>query len=166
MKTADPVALRPFLPSDAPRLVAIFRSAIEELTDEDYDDDQREAWASASDDAEAFAARLAGHLTLVATRAGEAVGFLTLKDDRHIDLLYVDPTSVGTGVATDLTAAAEILSKARGAASLSVDASDTALGFFQARGYVPERRNTVPRGDVWLSNTTLRKALDVTKGPK
>lgn len=160
-----PVALRPFLPDDAPRLAALFRAAIEELTEEDYDDDQREAWASAADDEEAFAARLAANLTLLASRDGEVVGFASLKDGRHIDLLYVDPQSAGTGVAASLAAALETLAKARGADALSVDASDTALGFFQARGYVPERRNTVPRGDVWLSNTTLRKVLDTKKVP-
>jgi putative acetyltransferase len=40
-----------------------------------------------------------------------------------------------------------------------VDASDTALVFFQKRGYVPKQRNTVPRGGVWLGNTTMEKSL-------
>lgn len=162
---SDPVALRPFLPSDAPRLAAIFRSAISELTDEDYDDDQREAWAASADDEGAFAARLAASLTLVATRDSEPVGFVSLKDGSLIDLLYVDPESAGTGVAASLVGAIETLAAARGETALTVDASDTALGFFQARGYTPERRNTVPRGDVWLSNTTLRKALGSKKVP-
>lgn len=161
-----PVALRPFLPDDVPRLAALFRAAIAELTEEDYDDDQREAWASAADDEAAFAARLSDNLTLLASRDGEVVGFASLKDGRHIDFLYVDPQSAGTGVAASLAAALETLAKARGADVLSVDASDTALGFFQARGYVPERRNTVPRGDVWLSNTTLRKVLGEVKASR
>jgi putative acetyltransferase len=41
-----------------------------------------------------------------------------------------------------------------------VDASDTALGFFQKRGYVPQHRNTVPRSGVWLGNTTMEKSLE------
>lgn len=162
---SDPVALRPFLPEDAPRLAALFRAAIAALTEEDYDDDQREAWASAADDEDAFAARLAANLTLLATRDGATVGFVSLKDGALIDLLYVDPSSAGTGVAASLVGAVETIAAARGASALTVDASDTALGFFQARGYVPERRNTVPRGDVWLSNTTLRKVLDTKKVP-
>ena len=48
---------------------------------------------------------------------------------------------------------------ARGAAKLSVDASDTARGFFEKRGYVAQQRNTVSVGGEWLANTTLQKQL-------
>ncbi len=40
------VALRPYVPADARRCAEIFRLSIEELAAEDYDADQREAWAS------------------------------------------------------------------------------------------------------------------------
>ncbi|MDQ0506484.1 GNAT family N-acetyltransferase [Xanthobacter agilis] len=159
MNDSARVSLRPFLPADAPALAALFRAAIEELTGDDYDADQQEAWAAAADDEEAFGARLAGLLTLVALRSGAPVGFLALKDDSHIDLLYVHPEAVETGVAATLCAAAEALAHGRGAKAVTVDASDTALGFFLHRGYQPERRNTVSLGGEWLSNTTLRKVL-------
>lgn len=161
----NPAALRPFLPSDAKLLAAIFRAAIAGLTEEDYDDDQREAWAAKADDEAAFAERLAKNLTLVAVADGEPVGFITLKDDRHIDLLYVDPGVAGMGVGAMLCGAAETLAKARGAKALTVDASDTALGFFQHRGYEPQSRNTVPLGDVWLANTTMRKSFEPQRVP-
>ncbi|MGU3493215.1 N-acetyltransferase family protein [Xanthobacteraceae bacterium A53D] len=151
--------LRPMLPADVPVLAAIFRAAIFELTDEDYDDDQQEAWAEAADDEEEFATRLTEQLTLVATREGEPVGFVSVKDNASIDLLYVRPDVAGEGVATLLCDAAEKLAQARGAKSLKADASDTALGFFQKRGYVPMSRNTVPRGDVWLGNTSVEKTF-------
>ena len=151
--------LRPYLPEDASRLAIIFRSAIMELTEDDYDDDQQEAWAAKADDGEAFAARLAAGLTLVAVVEGEPMGFATLKDNTHIDMLYVDPEIAETGVARLLCDALERLAQARGATSLTVDASDTALGFFQHRDYVAQRRNTVALGDVWLANTTLTKEM-------
>ena len=43
-------ALRPFLPADAPALARLFRASVEILAEEDYTDDQRSAWAAASDD--------------------------------------------------------------------------------------------------------------------
>ena len=52
------VSLRPYLPDDAPELIEIFREAVMELTVDEYDEDQREAWASAADDEEAFAKQL------------------------------------------------------------------------------------------------------------
>lgn len=157
-------SLRPYLPADAADLASLFRASIAELTGEDYDSDQQEAWAAAADDEEAFGARLAGLLTLVAVKAGAPVGFAALKDNAHIEFLYVDPSVAGTGVATTLCDALETLARGRGTKTLSVDASDTALGFFQRRGYVPQRRNMVPRAAEWLGNTTMTKTFGAEAG--
>ena len=59
-------------------LAEIFRASIEELTEDDYNPAQQEAWASAADDLEAFAARLGKQLTLIATLDGSPVGFISL----------------------------------------------------------------------------------------
>lgn len=158
-RAAAKAALRPFLPDDAPHLADLFRSAIMDLTGEDYDADQQEAWAAAADDGARFAAGLAAGLTLVAVVDGDPVGFATLKDGGHLDMLYVAPEVAGMGIGRLLCDALERLAAARGTQALSVDSSDTALGFFQHRGYVAQRRNSVPRADVWLANTTLRKTL-------
>ncbi|MCK0196157.1 GNAT family N-acetyltransferase [Ancylobacter sp. 6x-1] len=159
MSAAPAASLRPALPADAETLAALMRASIFALTGDDYDEDQQEAWAAAADDEEAFAAGLAGRLTLVATRDGEPVGFVALADNRVIDLLYVHPEAAGQGVGTLLCDAIEKLAAARGATVLTADASDTALAFFQKRGYVAQSRNSVPRGDVWLGNTTVQKKL-------
>jgi hypothetical protein len=58
-----------------------------------------------------------------------------------------------------LADALEKLAGARGAAKLAVDASDTAYGFFAHRGYSAQQRNSVPRGEEWLTNTTMHKQL-------
>lgn len=159
MSAAPAAALRPALPADTPVLAAIAAAAIFDLTGEDYDHDQQEAWASVAGDEETLAERLADSLTLVATREGAPVGFIALADNKVIDFLYVHPEVAGQGIGALLCDAIEKLATARGAKSLSVDASDTALVFFQKRGYVPMQRNTVPRGGVWLGNTTMEKSL-------
>jgi putative acetyltransferase len=154
-------ALRPFLPKDGELLAQIFRDSIEELTVEDYDDAQRGAWIAVADDEEAFIERLAGQLTLVATVAGSPVGFISVKGKDHIDMLYVHPSMSLCGVATLLTDAVEKLTHARGATHLTVDASDTAEPFFKKRGFVAQRRQTVPCGDEWLGNTHMEKRFEV-----
>ncbi|MFG1344870.1 GNAT family N-acetyltransferase [Xanthobacter autotrophicus DSM 431] len=159
-----PVSLRPFLPADAPLLAALFRASIAELTGDDYDEEQQEAWSAAADDEAAFAERLASRLTLVAHRGGTPAGFIALKDNAHIDLLYVAPDAAGSGVGKALCDAVEALAKARGSRAVSVDASDTALGFFQRRGYVAHRRNMVPLADTWLGNTAMEKAFSEGAG--
>jgi putative acetyltransferase len=151
-------SLRPFLPADLPRLAAIFRASIEELTSEDYNEAQQAAWAALADDDE-FAARLARDLMLVALLQGEITGFASLRGEDHIGMLYVDPQAAGQGIATTLCDALEKLVGARGATKLSVDASDTARGFFQKRGYQPLHRQTVDCFGEWLGNTAMEKRL-------
>ena len=120
-------------------LAEIFRASIEELTAEDYSEAQQEAWASAADDEEEFGARLAGELTLVATYDGAAVGFASLADNKRIDMLYVHPAAAGQGAGTMLCDALEKLAAARGSKELTVDASDTARGFFEKRGFMAQQ---------------------------
>ncbi|WP_330084607.1 GNAT family N-acetyltransferase [Methylocystis iwaonis] len=151
--------LRPYLASDAAALAALFRASIEALAAEDYDADQREAWASAADDEAAFAARLAGALTIVALADGEVAGFASLKDNKLLDMLYVRPDFVGQGVGAALANAIEKLAGARGTKTLTVEASDTARDFFAARGYAAQSRNTVTIAGEWLGNTTMTKQL-------
>lgn len=158
-KTRTTAGLRPFLPSDTALLAEIFRASISELTAEDYSEAQQAAWMASAGDEEAFGKRLAGELTLVATVNGEAVGFAALKGKDVVDMLYVHPAVAGQGVGAQLIDALEKLAAARGATKLTADASDTALGFFQRRGYVPQQRNSVARDDEWLANTTVQKTL-------
>ena len=134
-------------------------ASIEELTGDDYNEAQQEAWAAAADDEAAFGRSSAGELTLVATLEGSPVGFASLEGKDKIDMLYVHPAVAGQGVGAMLVDALEKLAGSRGTQQLTVDASDTAQGFFQKRGYVAQQRNTVSVGGEWLANTTMHKQL-------
>jgi putative acetyltransferase len=151
--------LRPYLRSDAATLAALFRESIEQLAAEDYDADQREAWASAADDEAAFAARLSSALTIIALVSGDVAGFASLKDNKLLDMLYVHPEFAGQGVGSALADGIEKLAGARGAKAITVEASDAARDFFSARGYVGQSRNTVSVAGQWLGNTTMTKEL-------
>jgi len=155
-------ALRPLLPADPPLLAETFRASIEELTGDDYSEAQQVAWAAMADDEDAFAARLADQLTLVATMEGSPVGFVSLEPPDTIDLLYVHPAVAGRGVGSMLLDAIERLMAGRGAARLVADVSDSARDFFARRGYQPQQRNTVSCQGEWLANTTMEKALKPT----
>lgn len=152
-------ALRPFLPADTVPLQDLYAQSIEELTADDYDEDQRLAWISRAADPVAFAKRLAENVTLIVERDGERLGFASLKGNTEIDLLYVHPYAAGEGVASALLDALERIAAARGATALTADVSDTAHDVFEGRGYQPVRRNNIPIDDVWLANTTMTKSL-------
>jgi putative acetyltransferase len=151
--------LRPFLPADTMALRELFAQSIEELTAEDYDEDQRVAWASVAADAEAFAERLGSMVTLVVQVDGEYAGFASLKDNANFEMLYVHPYHAGQGVGAALADAIERLARGRGATEITVESSDTAVPFFEGRGYEAKQRNMVPRDDLWLANTTMKKQL-------
>jgi putative acetyltransferase len=160
MATAHPkLALRPFLPEDAPLLAEIFRAAVAALTAEDYSEAQQEAWASVAEDVDAFGKDLAGQLTLIATMEGSPIGFASLEGKDKIGMLYVHPAVAGQGVGAMLVDALEKLAGSRGVGKLKVDASDSARGFFERRGFVSKTRNTVTVGGEWLANTTMVKPL-------
>lgn len=156
---SDEYPLRPFLPADTMALRDLFAQSIDELTADDYDEDQRIAWAASAEDAAEFRARLAGALTLIVQLDGEYLGFGSLKDNKIIDMLYVHPDYAGEGVGAALADALEKIAAARGAEAITVDASDTAVPFFERRGYIAAQRNSVPLDDQWLSNTTMIKRL-------
>ena len=159
MSGSDDFPLRPYLAADIMPLRELFAASIEELAQDDYTEDQRLAWVSAAADAEAFAKRLSSNLTLVVHIEDEHLGFATLKDNAVLDMLYVHPWHARIGVATALVDAMEKIATARGVEAMTVEASDTAVPFFEERGYAATSRNLVEMDDEWLSNTSMTKQL-------
>lgn len=157
--------LRPFVMADAPALRELFAQSIYELTAEDYEEEQRIAWAATAADGAAFAKKLAGLTTLVVEQGGEYFGFASLKDNTVIEMLYVHPWHAGEGIGSTLADALEKIATGRGAEALTVESSETAVAFFEGRGYVQERRNSISHDDeVWLTTTTMKKQLKAPQG--
>ena len=153
-----PLALRPMLPSDAPLLAEIMHESVLELTSDDYNAEQQEAWAAVAEERET-AEKFVKQLTLVATLAGSPIGFISLAGADKVDMLYVHPAAVGQGAGAMLLDAVEKLAAARGAQALTVEASDNALPFFQKHGFTGQQRNSILLHGEWLANTTMKKAL-------
>ena len=160
------VPLRPYIATDARRCAEIFRSSIEELAADDYDAEQREAWASRADDEAAFGLSLAGMLTLIALVDGEEAGFASLKGSDLIHMVFVAPEFARRGVATALVDALVRLAGARGAKTLTVEASEVARPLFDRLGFTAQRRNVVNIGGEWLANTTMTKTLGAEPAPE
>ena len=106
---------------------------------------------------QAFGARLAGALTLLAMIDGAVAGFASLKGADEIDMLFVDPEFARQGVGRTLVDALTKLAEARGAKRLTAEASDVAKPLFERLGFAAQQRNLVGVGDQWLANTTMAK---------
>ena len=152
------VALRPYLPADAPRCAEIFRSSVEEIA-------ARRLWRRAARGMgragrrrTGFRRPACGRLTLIAMIDGEIAGFASLKGADQIDMLYVDPEFArqASGRALDRS-----VDEARASARrkrLTGEASDTAKPLFERR-LTRRARNLVRIGEQWLANTTMTKPL-------
>ena len=157
------LAMRPMLPADVPLLAEIFRASIEELSADDYSEAQQEAWASAADDEEEFGARLAGELTLVATFDGRRSDLLRSPATKTSTCCTCIRSRPGRARRDALRCAGKARRRPR-RKELSVEASDTARGFFEKRGFKAQQRNTVSLAGEWLANTTMIKPLGRRRG--
>ena len=112
------VSFRPYLPADAVRCAEIFRDAIEITAADDYDEDQRAAWAARADDEELVRRKACGAAHHRRDAGRFVVAFASLKGVDELDMLYVDPAAGRQGVGSALVDAVERLARARGAKRL------------------------------------------------
>jgi putative acetyltransferase len=159
------VSLRPFLPSDIASISELIQASINELGSEDYSADQCAAWGETLSDEAKLVERLSKSVTLLALHEDEPCGFIALKDNIIIDLIYTAPHFAQKGVATFLCGAIELLATGRKSTKLIVDASDTAVPLFTKLKFTPVQRNTVTINGQWLANTTMQKELNPNSAP-
>ena len=147
------VVLRPYRSEDIEAIIDLFIDAVMHV--KEYDEKQRTAWAGDREEKKGWDASFLEHKTLVAEMDGEIVGFADMDGD-YLDRLYVAFDKQGKGIATALVDELE-----KGHDAVTVHASYTALPFFEKRGYVVEKKQTVVRHGVELFNFAMRKNLRV-----
>lgn len=151
--------IRPYSPSDLPEILSLFRRAVHTVAQEDYPPAQLEAWAPRCPAIQIWADSLASHFALVAVENGKLAGFADLEEPGYFDRLYVAPETLHQGVARELAARIEARAQELGAASITVHASKTALGFFLHRGYRILREQTVECRGEFLTNFVMKKEI-------
>jgi len=155
----DALLIRPWEPSDAPVLSALYEASVRALGASDYSPAQVEAWASLTPSAEALAGHMSdGRMRLVAMM-GDIAGFIDVEDDGHIDLLYVSPAAARLGVAQGLLEAAEALAGLNGLNRLFAEASETARPLFDRLGYSIVARRDFEVVGVPIHNWAVEKVL-------
>lgn len=126
--------LRPYVPTDAPALLDLFRETVRRVNSRDYTPTQVQAWASTEIDAAAWMLRFEGRFVVVAEINGGPVGFAELESSGHIDRFYVAADRQREGVGAALWSAIETEARRRGFPRLFLEASITARPFFESRG--------------------------------
>ena len=151
--------IRPYRGEDAPALRAIFWRAVQEGAASAYDQRQRNAWARAPEVPPDWPDRLGRQITLVAEQAGTAVGFMTLGHDGHLDLAFVAPEAMGTGVAAALHDRVLAEAAARGLSLLTTEASHLARRFLLRQGWREIAEQEVEIGGARLTSFRMEKCV-------
>ncbi len=149
--------IRAYAPGDRTALTALFYDTVHTVCARDYAPAQLDAWAPADPDAAAWDAALEGRTVLVAEENGALWGFGSIGEDGYLDLLYVHKDHQGRGVGSVLC---DFLEMQCPAEHVTVHASKTARGFFEARGYRALRRREVERRGQTLTNFVMERETD------
>lgn len=145
------MTIRPYNIKDISVLSELFFETVHAVNSRDYCEEQLFAWAPSRDCLLARAEEFAAQNCLVAEEDGRVVGFAGMEDG-HLDMLYVHRDEQSRGIATALCNELE-----RGQERITTFASLTAKGFFERRGYVAIKRQTVERRGVLLDNFIMVK---------
>ncbi len=158
--------IRRYEPSDAEATREVFRRAVHGTAARDYDPDQLAAWTSGSG-ADSWPERRMLADTWVAELAGEVVGFTDVDAGGYVDMMFVDPSAGGRGVASALLSRVRRIVLDRGLDEWTVHASLTARPLFERHGFAVAREQRVERAGVELTNFVMRGAVapKVLPGP-
>ncbi|HNR07626.1 MAG TPA: GNAT family N-acetyltransferase [Saprospiraceae bacterium] len=156
--------IRRAVPSDLDDLLTLFKNTISFINSRDYNPQQTEAWISSIHDRERWLDKIQKQYFILYLEGGRVLGFASLDQGRHIDLLYVHHKRQGEGIAALLLLELETEAKKYpGPPYLNTHASITALPFFTSKGFTIVRENKVNLKGVELHNYEMKKALDLNQ---
>ena len=153
------MTLRPYQSTDAPALLALFKETIRRVNARDYGPEQIQAWASDDIAPDLWAKRFEGRFVVVAEERERQVGFAELEPNGHIDRVYVSADHQSQGIGAQLLAALLSEAQRQGLTRLFVEASITALPFFQAQGFVIVAKQVVTNRGVAFVNYRMEHTM-------
>ena len=158
---SDALTVRAFTRADAGATRQVFRHAVRVGAANCYSEAERIAWwgGSVVTDADWRMAREA-QPTWVAERRGEVVGFVDLKSDGEVNMLYVHPDHTRRGIGSALLD--EVEQSARGADMMRLHArvSLVAEPVFARAGFLVVRRQWAERDGERLAQAVMEKVLE------
>lgn len=153
--------IRRYTTADRAGCHRVYFKAVRDGASEFYDPAQRAAWApNATPDLEQ-PDRLKDQLCWVAEQDGEVSGFMSMTEAGHIDMAFVLPEAMGTGLSSELYERVLEDGQKIGLATLTVDASHLARRFFQKHGWRIEYQEDIDRSGVTLER--FRMSLPLTE---
>jgi len=154
------VVLREYTPTDGADVLRVFYDSVHSVASSDYTKEQLDAWAPDNLGIDYFNSRIQlNNYVVVALYEGAVVGFGASDDKGYFDLLYVHSQYQRIGVASLIADKIEELLFEGGFSEISVDASITARGFFERRGYLLVAEQHVSLRGQTLTNFSMKKTF-------
>lgn len=150
-------------PGDLPALQQLFVDTVTSVCCHDYNDRQIEAWTSGVENRDRWNDIITSQFLLVASDQQQIVGFCSLANENHVDLLFVHKDYQRRGIANRLYAGIEQQAINLGQKQLSSDVSKTARLFFEKMGFDLITPQTVIRHGIELVNFRMIKDLQQLK---
>lgn len=151
--------LREYIPEDCKEIVMLFYNTVHSINIKDYTELQTEAWASKNTDLERWNTKLSTNYTVVVEKDSRIVGFGDIDSKGYFDHLFTHKDYQGQGIATLIAQEIESYSKRKRFQFITTDASITAKPFFEKRGYVIQKAQTVEIRGQQLNNFKMKKQL-------
>ncbi len=153
------IILREYHSEDCTEIMQLFYDTIHSVNAADYNENQLNAWAPKlkDNDIAYWDSRFLQDHAVVAEKDGIIVGIGTSKSAGYFDMLYVHKDYQRIGVATLIADRIEKYFRSNGVMTLTTDASITAKPFFENRGYVVIKEQTVETRGQLFTNYKMQK---------
>ena len=149
--------IRPYQPGEEPLLRELFYNTVHNVNQRDYDQAQRNAWAPAQYDENAWAMRIMQSEPFVALHHDTIVGFADVQSDGYIDFFFCHQAYQGKGVGKALMQHLLKTGKRYGVKRFYANVSITAKPFFQHYGFVVVKQQQKEVRGVVLTNFLMEK---------
>lgn len=151
------IILREYHSEDCAEIMQLFYDTIHSVNAADYNENQLDAWAPKEINITYWDNRFLQDYAIVAEKEGIIVGIGTLKSKGYFDLLYVHKDYQRIGVATLIADEIEGFFCSNAITTVTTDASITARPFFENRGYVVLKKQSVETRGQFLTNFKMQK---------
>ncbi len=145
--------------SDVQEMQQLFVDTLHNVCTLDYSEKQLAAWESGTENGQRWHDIIANQYLLVAENMGVVIGFASLGNKNHIDLLFVHKDYQGKGIAKALYKCLECEALRLKQPILFSDVSKTARAAFEKFGFTLVHEQTVYRQGVALVNYKMKKEL-------
>lgn len=153
------ISIRPSTVDDLDQIQKLFVETILTICKDDYSAEQIQAWTSSVENTERWLDKLNSHYFVVAEVPGQIVGFASLENDNHIDLLFVHKDFQRQGIANKLYSVIEEEALKKKATTLNSNVSETARPFFEKKGFktIMPKLNMIMGVEIY--NYTMAKQI-------